>query len=216
MFGASVDAEDGEIGKLIDFLFDDRDWTVKCLVLDAGDRTGYRRMTLPPHLVLEKDWQDRRLTIAGSASDRIENSSDEPTHADSENSTETETAAIAGWSLLWRRIVKHPRHNIENSHLLGAEGVIKYHLHETDGRLGRLVDFLIDEESWKIRFIEADTGAWWPGKRVLIPPERIESIDAAKRVLRLDISRHALKQSLVYHPAMEEAHSCETAASGIT
>jgi hypothetical protein len=216
MHGALVEAADGKLGKLVDFLFDDRDWTVKNLVLDAGTWLNSRRVTLPPNIIRHKDWRDHRLMITGLSRDQVLKSPNVETRVTVGDSTKLETATIVDWGLYWIRIVDHPWQTADDPHLRNTEEVIKYHLRETDGRIGHVADFLIDEESWKIRFIEADTHNWWPGKRVLILPDRVESIDGAKRIVQIDLTRDALEHSLVYHPAMEEAHSYETATSART
>ena len=216
MHGALVEASDGKLGKLVDFLFDDRDWTIKNLVLDAGTWLNSRRVTLPPNLIRHKDWRDHRLMVTGLTRDQVLKSPNVETHVTVGDSTKLETATIMDWGLYWIHIVDHPWQATDDPHLRNTEEVIKYHLRETDGRIGHVADFLIDEESWKIRFLEADTRNWWPGKRVLISPERVKNIDGADRIVQIDLSRDEFEHSLVYHPAMEEANAYETATSART
>ena len=210
MSGAVVEAADGKVGKLVDFLFDDRDWTIKNLVLDAGTWLSSRRVTLPPDLIRHKDWSDHRLVIAGLTREQVVKSPNVETHIPVGDVTKLETATIMDWGLYWVKILDHPWQISDDPHIRNTEEIIRYHLHELDGQVGHVADFVIDDEPWKIRFVEADTRNWWPGKRVLISPERVKVIDGENRVVHVDLSRDALTHLPVYHPAMEQGQPYET------
>jgi hypothetical protein len=217
MRGATIEAADGKLGKLVDFLFDDRDWSIKSLVLDAGTWLNSRRVTLPPDLIRHKDWADHRLMIHGLTREQVVNSPNVESHlavGESVNNvgepTKLESATIVDWGLYWIQILDHPWQVSDDPHIRNTEEMIRYHLCETDGRVGHLLDFLVDDESWKIRFLEADARNWWPHKRVLVAPSRVEKIDGEKRIVHINLTRHALEHSLVYHPAMDQAEQYET------
>jgi hypothetical protein len=113
-------------------------------------------------------------------------------------------ATIMDWGLYWIQILDHPWQTSNDPRLHNTEEVTRYHLHEIDGRIGHVIDFLIDDEAWKIRFIEADTRNWWPGKHVLVAPERVQSIDGANRTIHIDLTRDALVHSHVYRPSEKQ------------
>jgi sporulation protein YlmC with PRC-barrel domain len=46
--GYAVDATDGEIGKVHDFLFDDERWTIRYLVVQTGGFFDDRRVLISP------------------------------------------------------------------------------------------------------------------------------------------------------------------------
>jgi hypothetical protein len=66
-----------------------------------------------------------------------------------------------------------------------------YRIEATDGSIGRVHELLFDDIRWVIRYVVIDTGPWLPGRRVLISPISVDSIDGVhKRVLvRLDKGR---------------------------
>lgn len=45
-----------------------------------------------------------------------------------------------------------------------------YTIVATDDEVGRCHDFLIDDKTWTVRYMVADTGKWLPGRKVLISP----------------------------------------------
>ena len=40
-----------------------------------------------------------------------------------------------------------------------------------DGEIGHIEDFIMDDETWTIRYAVADTGNWSSGKKVLLSTE---------------------------------------------
>ena len=54
-----------------------------------------------------------------------------------------------------------------------------YHIEATDGGIGHVKDFIIDDETWAIRYLEVDTRNWWPGKKVLVSPQWINRRELA-------------------------------------
>src|ERR1700676_4307108 len=43
----------------------------------------------------------------------------------------------------------------------------------TDGSIGSVDDFLFSDDRWTVRWAVIDTGNWLPGRRVLLPPDRL-------------------------------------------
>lgn len=213
MEGALVEASDGKFGKVVDFLFDDSTWKVKSLVLDAGTWLNSRRVTIAPDLIHHKDWADHRLMIGGLTRKQILESPGVETHIPVTNGPKIDTATVMDWGLYWVQVIEHPWQVADDPHLRNAQEVTGYHLRETDGHIGHVADFLIDDEAWEIRFIEADTRNWWLGKHVLISPDRVTGIDGVNRVMSIDLSRKALESSVDYHPAAEVSQSIESLMS---
>ena len=65
----------------------------------------------------------------------------------------------------------------------------------TDGTLGHVADFLIDDSTWDVRYLMVDTRNWLPGRKVLVPPSAIEDIDWENRQVRVRLNREELKRS---------------------
>lgn len=56
-------------------------------------------------------------------------------------------------------------HEINESHLRSMNEVSGYAIQATDGEIGHVDDFIVDDEPWIIRYIVVDTRNFWPGKR---------------------------------------------------
>lgn len=53
--------------------------------------------------------------------------------------------------------------------LSSLKGLVSYAIEGYDGQLGYVYDFYFDDDTWRARYAVVDTGAWLPGRRVLIP-----------------------------------------------
>lgn len=89
-----------------------------------------------------------------------------------------------------------------DSHLRSMTAVTGYHIHAIDGDIGHADGFLVEDSSWSVRYIKIDTKNWWPGEKVLISPRSIRIIEAADRLIHLDVSRQKVKDAPRYHPAV--------------
>ena len=69
----------------------------------------------------------------------------------------------------------------------------KYSLQATDGPEGKVKDFLFDEESWVVRYLEADFGSWFSSKRVLIPRIFLDDPDWEKKKFPVKLSEDLIK-----------------------
>ena len=85
--------------------------------------------------------------------------------------------------------------NEGDPHLRSIATVTGYHIHASDGEIGHVEDFLVDDAGWNIRYIKVDTRNWWPGERVLISPHSVREIDWAGRLVHINVNRQKVKDS---------------------
>ena len=65
-------------------------------------------------------------------------------------------------------------------HLRSTKEVASYHIKATDSEIGHVTDFIVEDDSWTIRYLVIDTRKWWPGKKVIISPQWIAALDWAQ------------------------------------
>jgi hypothetical protein len=90
-----------------------------------------------------------------------------------------------------------------DGHLRSVHEVTGYHLHASDGEIGHVSDFLIEDGDWSLRYLVIDTHNWWTGKKVLISPRSIEAVDWALRAVDIDVDRQTVKDSPAYDDSQE-------------
>lgn len=85
-----------------------------------------------------------------------------------------------------------------DAHLRSRAAVPAYQIGGNDGDIGHLADFLIDDDSWSIRYLIGNTGNWWPGHQVLISPEWITDVNWAAVTLSIDLARDRIRSAPAY------------------
>ena len=62
--GYVLGAQDGDIGRCSDFLFDDRDWTVRYIVADTKKWLPGRKVIISPMSIGDADASSRTLSVS--------------------------------------------------------------------------------------------------------------------------------------------------------
>jgi hypothetical protein len=76
-----------------------------------------------------------------------------------------------------------------------------YRLSARDGEIGRVREFFFDDKTWNIHYLIADTGDWFGGRRVLIPPDTLQPPVDSEKVIPIDLTKDQIRNS----PALEAA-----------
>jgi hypothetical protein len=93
--------------------------------------------------------------------------------------------------------------------LHGIKAVTGYHIEATDGEIGHVDDFFINEDGWHIQYLLIDTGSWLPGRKVLISPDWITDFLSEKSQVRVNVTREQVKSSPEYDPEEGVARTYE-------
>jgi hypothetical protein len=68
-----IGATNGDIGRVVDFYFDDEKWTIRYLMADTAGWLLDRKVLISPHFLGEVDWEAKRVQVA-LAKDQVKNS----------------------------------------------------------------------------------------------------------------------------------------------
>ncbi len=226
--GYAIEASDGLLGTVSDLLFEDVGWTIRWLVVDTGNWLPGRKVLLPLSTLGRPDRALRRFPVELTMQ-QVKDSPDVDTDQPVSRQIESHVYDYYGWEPYWRSSFfpisnsmaipfvgplhlseVEPRDpdsvdaqpNEGDPHLRSIAAVTGYHIHATDGEIGHIENFLVDDAGWSIRYITVDTRNWWPGKRVLIAPRSVRGIDWADRLIDLDVNRQKVKDSPPYNPAV--------------
>ena len=223
-------AQDGDLGKVREFYFDDNYWTVRYLVADTGGWLTGRLVLISPHALNPANEAEQVLPVNLTMKQIEESpplSSDEPVS----RQFEVQYYGHYGWPAYWSG-----GYNWGVSPYLGAVGlgvggvvpdtegeqeaqrettrkeevldpnlrstgdVSGYNLQAQDGEIGHIEDFIIDDETWAVRYLVVDTKNWWPGKHVLVSPQWIDQVSWEESKVFIGLSREIIKQSPEYTP----------------
>lgn len=85
-----------------------------------------------------------------------------------------------------------------------------YHIQAGDGEIGHVVDFIMDDKAWAIRYMIVDTQNWWPGKHVLVSPQWIDRVSWDESKVFVSLSLENIKQGPEYQKASLITRDFET------
>jgi hypothetical protein len=221
-----VVAADGPIGHVDQFFFDDEKWAIRYLVVDTGNWLPGRRVLISPFSIRSIDWSAGTVSLAITRG-MVQSSPDIDTHKPVSRQQEIAYLGYYGYPYYWggaglwgpgpypagvaaadaAEARAHVEAELEDarakgdSHLRSSKEVIGYHLHATDGELGHVEDFLVEDDSWAIRYIVVDTRNWWFGKKVLVSPEWIREVSWNHKKVYVDLTRQSVKGAPEYDSA---------------
>jgi hypothetical protein len=190
--GYATHARDGRLGTVSDLLFEDVGWIIRWLVVDTDNWLSGRKVLLPLAALGQPDPALREFSVKLTMQ-QVKESPDVDT--DQPVSRQIET-------YLYNHHGFYPYPNEEDSHLRSIASVTGYHIHASDGEIGHVEDFLVDDAGWSIRYITVDTRNWWPGERVLISPRSVREIDWADGSIQLNVNRQKVKDGPLLESAM--------------
>lgn len=99
------------------------------------------------------------------------------------------------------QLVEIERRN-DDPHLRSIDAVTGYHIHASDGEIGHVEDFLLEDTDWSIHYLVVDTKNWWSGKKVLISPRSVRDINWTDKLVNLNVHRKKIKDSPDYDDSM--------------
>jgi hypothetical protein len=233
--GCPIAACDGHIGAVKDFLFNDRSWKIRWMVVDTGDWLPGRKVLIHPSAIAPLEIPPKPRLPMMSTGDSLKVSvnltkqqieaspearEDDPVSKDMESLLYDYYGLDAGWgatNLGEKAIVAeaaaHRAEEIENGpagdpHLRSVAWVKGYHVQASDGELGHVENFLADDVNWDIRYLVIATRSWWPGKVVQLAPYAVIDIDWLDREVKLNVMRDQVKSAPAWDPlAMTDAVS---------
>jgi len=206
---------DGEIGKVKEFYFDDRHWTVRYLVVDTGNWLSERAVLISPYALdrVIKQSQDLAVNLTKK---QIEESPSLDSEKPVSKHFEESYYDYYGWPTYWAssymwgvypNIMREPELWKKNHHdespwdpnLRSTHYVKGHRIEALDGEIGHIDDFIIDDETWAIQYLVVDTRNWWPGKKVLISSKWIEEVSWDESKVFLNLTRARIKQSAEFN-----------------
>ena len=212
--GYKLDSRDGEMGEVQEFYFDDHHWTIRYLVADTGNWLMGRQVLLSPFALgaVSKEAHHIRIELTRK---QIEQSPTLYTDQPVSRQFEQDYYGYYGWPMYWGGpymwgsfpyIERDPgkwspidqNEKGWDPHLRSTRDVTGHDIQAIDGEIGHVEDFIIDDETWAIRYLVIDTRNWWPGKKVLVSPRWIDRVSWSESKVFVNLSREEIKNSPEY------------------
>jgi uncharacterized protein YrrD len=232
LIGYTIQATDGEIGKVKDFYFDDITWTIRYLIVETGGWLFGRKVLLSTQALLNTDYE-KHIFHVNLTKEQIKDSPEIDTNKPVSRQHEMDLYSYYTWGAYYwgggegsvgmgmsYPIAIHHLDEKEkdasdtdqatgNPHLRSTNAVTGYNIKATDGEIGDVEDFIIGNKDWVIHYMEVDTGNWFPGKKVLIAPKWVKEINWETSSVVVHASVEQVKNSPEYLPSPELSDSYE-------
>ena len=212
--GYKLHSLDGEIGKVKEFYFDDQYWTIRYLVADTGSWLQGTQVLISPYALTAVSREKQYIAIELTKK-QIEDSPSLNTDQPVSRHYELGYYKYYGYPMYWggpnmwgehTRIVRDRGQWREpaqegkawDPHLRSTRDVSGHQVQATDGEIGHVDDFVIDDETWAIRYLIIDTRNWRAGEKVLISPRWIERVSWKQQKVFVNVLRETIKQAPEY------------------
>ena len=228
-------ATDGEIGKVEEFYFDDETWTIRYMIVKTGGWLFGSKVLISPETLQKTDWEKKDFPV-NLTKEQIKSSpyidTDKPVSRQMETALYGHYLWQPYWGSgfyagggIWNVANEYPlfskeivtdagsdnEHQNDNPHLRSTHAVTSYHIHATDGDIGHVNDFIMDDTTWQLKYLIVDTHNHIGGRNILIDVKNIKEIQWDNDKVKLDISIAAVKDCASFHESKynhsEGAHS---------
>lgn len=218
LIGNNLGATDGEIGKVEDFYFDDQTWTIRYLIVKTGSWLSGREVLISPQALLKHSWESGIFPVSLTR-EQVRNSPAIDTQRPVSRQHEEQLADYYAWQPYWGTafvpghvwgiipptpvinpgLIMEPdaiKKSSGNPHLRSCHKVTGYHIHATDGDIGHVNDYILDDQTWQISYMVVDTHNWIGGKKVLIAVRHIKEVEWGNSKVVADLTVDAIKNSI--------------------
>jgi hypothetical protein len=227
--GFSVQAWDGEIGVVDALYFDDQTWTIRYLSVYTGNWLSGHQVLISPISVTHIDSAAKLIHVVLTR-EQVEHSPDINMHLPVSRQHEAATLGYYGYARYWMGPYLwgpscYPdslaletndasstaiSQQEEDAHLRSTEAVIGYDIDAEDGEIGHVVGFVMEDESWSLRYIEVATRNWWPGKKILVSPAWVERVSWADSKVHVALMTEVIKTAPEYAESLAVTREYES------
>lgn len=203
LFGYSVAATDGLIGKVEDFLLDEHTGDLRYVVVDTGGWFDRHPVLVAAVAFGRPRWPARDFPV-NVTRDQVRVSPALVPGAQILRGHEADLHAHYEWVPYW---LTHG-HGLPTAVVSGVPAplcrlrqTLGFHLRGSDDECGHVVDFLVDDADWTARFLIAETEGWWPPRTQMVPMAAFRGVEAAEERVLLGVTAREVRESPPYDPA---------------
>jgi len=161
-----------------------------------------REVVLAISAVEQPDWANRRFHV-NYTKEQVRNSPDVDTEKPVTRQQEIAMEEYFHWLAYWIDSglgvgstlppgSDYPVNTGEDPHLRNALDVSGYAVWATDGEIGELYGFVMDEISWHLGYLDVKAGHWLHSRSVLIPTRWVKSVLWARQRVNLQHTREGI------------------------
>ncbi len=218
LLGNKLGASDGDIGHVKDFYFDDQIWAIRYLVVDTGSWLPGRQVLLSPYAISSLHHAGKILNVKLTRK-KIEDSPAIESHRPVSRQHEEAYHRYYGWPAYWlgdgmwgvsgvsileapaktlpgeSATANGPQPKPADAHLQSTQALSGYHVQATDGIIGHVCDFIMDDKSWVIGQLVVKIGHRFTGNEVLVSTGKVDRISYDDSTVFVKLTKEAVEKS---------------------
>jgi len=74
-----------------------------------------------------------------------------------------------------------------------------YAIQTSEGAIGHVIDFIMDDKSWAICHLVVETGHWYSHKEIVISQKHIDRISYEESKVFVNVTKQAILEAPHYH-----------------
>lgn len=219
MIGYKILVSDGEIGNVHDFFFNDEEWFVRYMVVNTGFWILGRKVLVSRHAFEQPVWSLKVFPVS-LTKEKVKNSPDVDLDKPVSRQYEERLHEHYQWPVYWNMSAAMPGWPVfyippelfvkekppeggkeEESHLRSTRELLGYRVSASDGEVGEVKDFMVEDDDWLLRYMLVKTGNWTDSnKEVLVALEWLEHINIVSRQVTISLDREAVRSSPAFDP----------------
>ncbi|MFT5467046.1 MAG: sporulation protein YlmC with PRC-barrel domain [Verrucomicrobiales bacterium] len=223
LIGYPIHATDGDFGKVVDCLFDDKEWGLRYLVVHTHGLLNRHDVLISPRDLDQPEvgWFDRHVPVKLTKQE-IEDSPSVDMQKPVSQLYEEEYSRYhqhhVYWegSMIWGSTIfpnlkaDDRSKGLDALHearmkwigdrtLRSAKEVIGYAVTASDGDIGVVADLILQTDQWRVRHLVVDTNKWLPGGKVLIDVDWTEEVEWARKDIVVNQTKETIRQAPTYY-----------------
>jgi sporulation protein YlmC with PRC-barrel domain len=220
LIGYNVLANDGRIGHVEDFYFNDEHWIIRYLIVDTGIWIFGRKVLISPSFFIkEPDWINNIFPI-NLTKKQIKESPEISTDKPVSRQKEIEIAKYYNLPVYWgtgdpaffpytipyetvnsEDLLSEEESEKENfdSHLRSINELEGYCIKTNNKEIGHVEDFVFDDDSWEIKYLVIGMKKIFPGKKILINISWIKIISWLESTIYINHTVDEIKNCPEYY-----------------
>jgi PRC-barrel domain protein len=211
IIGHRLNAVDGEIGRAADFLLDEKNWVLRYLVVDTGPWLSKRRVLISPVALNKADWTSRRMVLTGTTREQVKTAPALDGDAPLTREHEVDLSHHYGWDVCG--LGGYPADagaapmpdldspKLAERHLGSVKELLGFGIVAEDGRVGHVEDFIVDDDTWSLRYVVIESRNWLSGRKILLSTDQIARVNWADRQVEVAAPAAQIEGGPVYDPA---------------
>jgi sporulation protein YlmC with PRC-barrel domain len=208
LVGFSIQAADGQIGKVSDFYFDEKEWIVRYLIDQTGSWFSRRQVVIAPACIVKIDIGKKEI-VTGLTRSQVENSPridlGKPLAQDEEQQIINyyhwpDYKSLTKEWMMQRNMAADKISSGPNLH--SSQTITGYHIITREEEVGFVENMIVDDKNWMIRYLVIDANFGLESKKILIAPDWIDTINWHERDMSVNIATKKMSECPTFDLSM--------------